>query len=117
CAGDQRNRHYEHHVGNGERTDAGNRDPQSYWSSTARNYVSVPDRIICNQRRRSGRRDFDWHCHSRGRAVFSAGKSASSGLGTQRGDRVCGVVFHGAFLRILAGEPGGETATGRVVEI
>ncbi len=117
CAGDQRNRHYEHHAGDGDGTDAGDRDPQGDWSGAARDHVSVPDRVVRDQRRRRGHRDIDRDRHTGGRAVFPAGKSARSGFGPQRGDRVCGVVLHGTFLRLPAGEPGGQPATGRVVEI
>jgi putative ABC transport system permease protein len=55
--------------------------------------------------------------HTGGRAVFLAGKFAGSGVESQRGDRFRGVMLHGAFLRVPAGEPGGEPATGRVAEI
>src|SRR5439155_19116840 len=46
-----------------------------------------------------------------------AGKSESSGFESQRGDRVCGVLLHGTFLRVPAGQPGSEPAAGRIVEI
>src|SRR5256885_694039 len=69
------------------------------------------------QRRRGRHRDFDRHRHTGGRAVFFAGKSESSGFESQRGDRVCGVLLHGTFLGVPAGQPGSEPAAGRIVEI
>jgi putative ABC transport system permease protein len=75
------------------------------------------NRILLDQRRRGGYRNLDWNRCAGDNPVFFAGKSARSGVTAERDYRVRGVVFHGAFFRVFASEPGGKPATCGVVEI
>jgi putative ABC transport system permease protein len=94
--------------------DTGNRDSKSHWSRAQRDHVPVPDRIVCDQRRRGSSGDSDGDCHPGRGAVFPARKFARTDLDLERGDRFCGVLFHGTFLWVLAGEPGGEPRAGGI---
>jgi len=65
------------------------------------------DGSVFDQRRRSGRGDFDRFAGAGDHSAFLAGKLARAGVDHERGAGVCGVVFDGTFLWIFAGEPGG----------
>jgi hypothetical protein len=110
-------RDHEHYAGDGAGTHAGNRHSQGDWRCATRNHVPISGGIPGDQRGRSGDRNLARNCHPRDGTVFSAGEPASSGVVSQRNCGVPSVVLDGTFLRVSAGESGGEPGAGGVLAI